>query len=373
MAAEPRAQKNGLGVASHIRFALPHCICEIHEQRRIAEHHHGHLSMTTELLLHNRRVDSVFNLLGEKENDITFSVGWALSRSPSFLKEFLRSSAVWTRQVGSDTAIRLQTHEPRKGITDIEIESADDFFLIVEAKRAWDLPSKAQLRTYLRRNSFSSSRARRKAIVVLSECTREYAKANLQVPSHPGSPVIPISWKSVYDCCLRARRRSSHTEKRLLHELATYLESIMTMQNKESNWVYVVALGGTDRTPKKWQITFRDLVNEKRRYFHPLGQAGWPSEPPNYIAFRYHGRLQTIHHIESYAVFTNPHKIFREIPTQKWVQHIVYRLGPPISPGREVRTGKIFRNGRVWCMLDTLLTCNTISDARDLSKKRKRE
>ena len=29
-----------------------------------------------ELLLRNRPVESVFNLLGQKENDITFSIGW---------------------------------------------------------------------------------------------------------------------------------------------------------------------------------------------------------------------------------------------------------------------------------------------------------
>jgi len=42
-----------------------------------------------ELYLHQRQVQSVFNLLGEKENDITFSLGWALSRSPRFLCRFL--------------------------------------------------------------------------------------------------------------------------------------------------------------------------------------------------------------------------------------------------------------------------------------------
>ena len=34
------------------------------------------------------------------------------------------------------------------------------------------------------------------------------------------------------------------------------------------------------------------------------------------------------------------------------------------------RVGKIYPNGRVWCMLDTLFTSKTISQARDISKKR---
>lgn len=325
----------------------------------------------TELLLHKKPVDSIFHLLGEKENDITFSVGWALSRSPSFLNTFLRTAVSWKKQVVSDsTAIRLQTYESAKGITDIEIESGDNFFLIVEAKRGWNLPSRRQLRKYLQRKSFSSSKAKMKAIVVLSECAAEYASPNLDGPKRRNVLIVPISWKDVYACCDQAKQLCSHAEIRLLNELSNYLENIMTMQNNESNWVYVVALGGSKRTPKGWNITFRDLVNKKHRYFHPFGRNGWPPEAPNYIAFRYHGKLQTIHHIESYDVFTNPHKIVKEIPSQNWKQHIVYRLGPAISPSREVRTGRIFRNGRVWCMLDTLLTSITISDARNLSKKR---
>jgi len=39
-------------------------------------------------------------------------------------------------------------------------------------------------------------------------------------------------------------------------------------------------------------------------------------------------------------------------------------------PTNVVKTGNIFRNGRVWCMLDTLFTCDTISDARDETKSR---
>jgi hypothetical protein len=43
---------------------------------------------------------------------------------------------------------------------------------------------------------------------------------------------------------------------------------------------------------------------------------------------------------------------------------------PAIVPSLTVRTGKIFRDGRVWCMFDTLFVSKTISQARDLSKKR---
>ncbi|HEY5589106.1 MAG TPA: hypothetical protein VIK86_09155, partial [Candidatus Paceibacterota bacterium] len=51
--------------------------------------------------------------------------------------------------------------------------------------------------------------------------------------------------------------------------------------------------------------------------------------------------------------------------------HFVYDLGPAIRPTKEVKTGNIYPSGRVWCHLDTLLTCDTISEARDISRERR--
>ena len=102
-----------------------------------------------------------------------------------------------------------------------------------------------------------------------------------------------------------------------------------------------------------------------------MGGGGWPKEPPNYIAFRYYGQLQSIHHIESYMISTNLHNEIAEMPDKEDdIDHFVYTLGYPIIPQKAVKTGNIYPNGRVWCHLDLLLTCDTISEARDLTKKR---
>jgi hypothetical protein len=100
---------------------------------------------------------------------------------------------------------------------------------------------------------------------------------------------------------------------------------------------------------------------------------GWPKDPPNYIAFRYDSKLQSIHRIDDYEVVTNMHKQITEIPNEEWEPHFLYKLGPAFRPANEVKTGKIYPNGRVWCMLDTLFTCDTISKARDISQKRKKK
>ena len=308
----------------------------------------------TELYLHNRKIDTVFGLLGEHENDISYSVAWALAKSPSFLHTFVQRVNGSKIKAG-DISIRLQQYEGGGGFTDIEIESPSKFYIIAEAKRGWNLPRHEQLQKYAER--FKHSSALLKSFVVFSECSQEYAEVHLEDHEVAGVRVEPISWKELAVIAEKAREDASYTEKRLITELLTYLREVMTMQNLDSNWVYVVALGWG--TPRGWHISWIDIVKKRHRYFHPVGGSGWPKQPPNYIAFRYYGKLQSIHHIESYEVLTNMHRRIPEIKDEEWEPHFLYTLGPQ----REVRTGNIYRSGRVWCMLDTLFTCNTISDA----------
>jgi hypothetical protein len=63
-----------------------------------------------ELFLHKRRVASVFSLLGEHENDLTYSAAWALAKSPSFLKRFLEATLGVAPDLDT-VVIRLQQHE----------------------------------------------------------------------------------------------------------------------------------------------------------------------------------------------------------------------------------------------------------------------
>ena len=68
-----------------------------------------------DLYLHSRKLSSVFELLGVKENDITYSIGWALSRCPGFLRRLLRD--ICPRLTARDmeaTSIRLQEFGRRR-------------------------------------------------------------------------------------------------------------------------------------------------------------------------------------------------------------------------------------------------------------------
>ena len=57
----------------------------------------------TELTLHSRAVGTVFDLLGSKEDDITYSVGWGLGQSERFTRSVL-SEAYGDAKQGEVTA-----------------------------------------------------------------------------------------------------------------------------------------------------------------------------------------------------------------------------------------------------------------------------
>ena len=319
--------------------------------------------------MHGREISSIFQLMGYKENDISHSTAWVLGKCSAMLKVFIKDVCGTDSYNEDDVEICVQEYDKSSGITDIEIKDNKEFYIIVEAKRGWILPSKHQLIKYSTRESFEKSVAKNKMIITLSECSRDYAYHNLEIKEANGIPIKHISWKDVHGYAKAAYQNSSHSEKKLLGELQLYLRGLMTMQNITSNEVYVVSLG--TGKPDNCGLTWIDIVQQKNKYFHPMGGSGWPKEPPNYIAFRYFGKLQSIHHIEEYTITKNLHSEILEMPDkEEGMAFLVYTLGPAITPSKVVKTGNIYPNGRVWCHLDALLTCDTIYDARELSKKR---
>lgn len=323
-----------------------------------------------ELIAYGNKVTSVFQLIGTLENDITKSIAWALCKCPVLMKKVI-DEILGININPEKVRIGYQEFEKEKGITDLEITDDDLFYIIVEAKRGWILPYAEQLELYSKRKAIAQSGAKHKAIVSMSECSNEYANSYLSVHEVNGIPVQHLSWQRIYELANESRSGSSNPQKNLLKEIMEYLGGIMTMQSKESNWVYVVSLG--EWHPDNCKLKWIDFVEKYRKYFHPVGggKGGWPKTPPNYIGFRYGGKLQSIHHIEDYVITRNLHEEFEEMPDEECeIDFFVYTLGPAIKPTHVVKTGRIYATGRVWAMLDTLLTSNTISEARDISKAR---
>ncbi|XVG96375.1 hypothetical protein ACGCUP_03895 [Eubacteriales bacterium KG125] len=322
----------------------------------------------SELVAYGTEVSSVFQLIGNLENDITKSIAWALARCPEFLKAVINE--VMSLEINTQNVrIKYQEFEKNKGITDLEITDDTSFYIIIEAKRGWILPGAEQLALYSQRRNIIESPVSYKAIISMSECSEDYANAYLPFKVINDIPVNHLSWKRIYELANSAKVGSSISQKNLLKELMRYLGGIMTMQAKESNWVYVVSL--STAKPENCDLTWIELVEKKMKYFHPFGINGWPKEPPNYIGFRYGGRLQSIYHIESYSIVKNLHDEIEEMPNvEDKYEHFVYSLGKPIIPSKVVKTGNIYASGRKWAMLDTLLTADTIHEASEISKQR---
>jgi hypothetical protein len=317
-----------------------------------------------DLYLHGKKLDSVFELLGTKENGITYSLGWVVAQSTGFRNAFIRRLFPRTEATDVDT-ISLQETTQGMGVTDVEL-LGPKLHVILEAKRGWVLPTSEQLKLYAPR--FQKSKCENSMFVTMSEASEEYAKIHL-FRQIEGVPVCHLAWKDIVR--MSYLKTGTHAEKRLLSQFRTYLERAAKMQNQESNLVYVVSLG--PGTPSWSTLSWRDIVNKRGRYFHPVG-SGWPKEPPNYLGFRYDGRLQSIRHVDSWKITDNIHSEMPELaPKEPWPPHFLYTLGDPIHPSKTVKQGKVYRANRVWAMLDLLLTCSTISDAVELTKKRQSE
>jgi hypothetical protein len=317
------------------------------------------------LLLHGRKVDTVFDLMGRRENDMTRALGWTLEACPQFL-QLLANRVVPPTFRSKKIAVSLQVWKKPKGYTDVELESKPLFHVIVEAKRGWQPPGIPQLKKYAAR--LRRTKVGFRGLVILTDWS--YSSAAAKPRRVGGVPVFWLSWPDVVKIASRAWQRSSRSERRWIDELLQYLGGVVTMQEVNSNWVYVVSLN--KGTPKGWRISWVDIVESQHRYFHPPQRGGWPKTPPNYLAWRYDGRLQGISHITHYEIVPDVHARIPEIPRGEITNYVLYRLGPTFRPDHRVRTGKIFRNGRKWCMLDTLFTCAKISDAAKQSDKRAR-
>jgi hypothetical protein len=268
-----------------------------------------------------------------------------------------------------EVQVATQSFGDDRGFTDIEIYERRAVHVIVEAKKGWWLPQESQFRRYLPRFQEIQAPQHARFLISMSEASEEYAQLHLP-PNIEGVPLKHMSWHQALRIVGNSYRGTrSFDEKRWLGQLSLVLGVITTIQNQISNEFLVVALSANYILPRSG-YTWIDVVEKSGKYFHPVGN-GWPTEPPNYIGFRYGGPLQSIRHINHYEVIQNLQKRNKNWPETS-EPHFLYALGRPMRPIRPIATGKIYRNGRVKCLIDTLLSgeFDSISEARDASKRR---
>lgn len=316
----------------------------------------------------NWPVESIFGLHGRDENDLSAAFAFALSASRVFVTEVVKD--LEPSLLNGDPTIHIQTGRHRLGITDVEVHFKDAGLLVFEAKKGSDYPKLSQLSKYATMCLESSLPVYR--LIALTSV--DEAVAPLPPEWHSlGVPITARSWKWVRRLARRSRRTEKTTEARfVLGQLIRFLEGFVGLERAYSNMVYVVSLG--NGTPENWPIGWIEIVERFSRYFYPFGSKVWPP-PPNYLAFRYKGLLQSIHHVEAFDVVPDLRRHFPGTDRgPDWGQNYLFTLGPAIRPSRQIRLGpRIHRSARVWCMLDALLTSDTITDALRVTEDRRRQ
>lgn len=321
------------------------------------------------LELHEKRVQSIFDLLGTKENGLTYALGWTFSDNKELLKAFVKRISNEKYKFDEDSSeVRLQKHGGKKrGFTDIELVIDNQLFIIIEAKKGWNLPGKPQLEKYASRFAKMGSYSSRK-LVVISEYNEAIAERELEKLRMKATPTY-MSWSTVFSLFEEVYPRSDNFQKQILNRLRTYFKKVVkviSMQDRNSNKVFCVALGADK--PKWSRLSWIEIVEKEGKYFYPARQ-GWPADPPNYIAFRYRGKLQSIHHVDSFEMVT---KMYKHLPVdrEEWDLHFLLTLGKPFRPSKEVTNGKIYPQQHLWFDLDTVFTTKTIREARDITQER---
>jgi hypothetical protein len=328
--------------------------------------------MASQIRLNGEPVETVFDLLGRKENDITYALGWGLAQAPPLMKAFLELAGAPTLGF-EDAEVDLQLHrveDSGSAITDIEITTPATK-VIVEAKRGWGLPSSEQLAKYTPRLARDTTPDRR--LVVLTQWgEEEYVRHHLG-DALDGHPIATVGLAKIAEAGRRLARLERQVRLRqLLDELARYLLSVAEMGNPHDNRVYVVSLS---TEISEAGVSYIEVVESLGLYWYPAGgRGGWPKTPFNYMGFRYRGELQGIRHVERSRLVAELADAVPNVSSPSWGPAFVLALGAPIPIPAGIRTGaQIVRSARRVIDVDLLLTSATISEAYAKTRARHAE
>lgn len=111
------------------------------------------------LIINKKEVASIFRLIGNNENALTFALGYTFSQNTAFLIEFLKHKQIIPKIQGknylnefSELKVSLQKYnDDKSGIKDIVVESKD-LRLVIEAKTDSSFPSEKQIMKYADNN-----------------------------------------------------------------------------------------------------------------------------------------------------------------------------------------------------------------------------
>ncbi|MCH5146742.1 MAG: hypothetical protein J1F61_01900 [Clostridiales bacterium] len=324
------------------------------------------------LKIYGKEIKTVFDLLGQKENDITFSFSWILSKCPEFAFKFI--STIDNKLDIFEYYVEAQVVETQQGVTDMEIKgntkTGELFHIIIEAKRNYSIPDASQIEKYVTRKSFLADK---RYIVTMSNMSKFVASKADYINSlkENNIQIIHIAYKEIYDS-IDVLNYKKYSDKNLLTEFKNYLREIINMKDEFSNRAYCVVLSkdiaSWDTTGK---TTYIDVVEKYNLYYHPVGNH-YPTEPVNYICFRYYGKVMGIYHVDEYTIIDNPKNVIEGFVDKTVKPHFLYKLGKKITPSHTVSTKGVHPQARRYACIDLILTEETLKDACDKTKLREK-
>jgi hypothetical protein len=313
----------------------------------------------------------VFDLLGTHEPALTAALGWTMGRSPALMSRVLDRLGLGGSANAVDVAVQLETANDA-GRTDIELFTPTAH-VIIEAKQGWIVPGEVQLGAYAPRLDAARAAGLDTRLVTLSDSTAAWAREVLP-PDVAGVDVTHWSWDDVRDLIQTARTQVRGAERLWLDQMEDYMGAATSKRLVTDALAYCVVIS----KDVFGDATFRDYVENQRVYFHPVAGGGWPTIPPNFLAFRWDNAVRQVNRVVDYEIVAHLSDRFPAAIDDHTVgsrppgdAHIVYRLGPDILlPGGAIPSGELnLRNQRFWVLLDQLLTQPTVIDARDATKK----
>lgn len=295
---------------------------------------------------YGEEIDSIFQLMGKHENDMTKSIAFVLSKCDSFTYNLLQKMRIDKNNIDLELLSITYQQAQEDGISDIEIIQPGIFHIIIEAKRGFNLPTHTQLKKYA--NDLNNSIENEKYIWTLSDNLIIDAKTKLDNKIE-NIQINHITYENILEIIEHSLFTSNNIQKKLLCELSKYLKGVINMQNLNSNVVYVVPISGDS-------IKEHDI---QRTYHCPIGH-GFLKSPENYLGFRYGGKLQYINHVDSVETYLG----------DKSKPKFLFHLGPDIVPNKTIKTGGKYQGTKWYCDIDLLLTCDTIVEAGRKTKER---
>lgn len=318
---------------------------------------------------YGRNMGTVFDLLGTHEPALTGALGWTLGGSPSLLAAVLTHLGL-VDTAPADVAIALETAD-EAGRTDIELLTPTAH-VIVEAKQGWIVPGEVQLAAYAPRLTASRDAGLDTRLVTLSDSTLEWA-THVLPPQVAGVEVTHWSWDDIRGLMHTARQATRGTERLWLDQMETYMGTATSKRPVTDALAYCVVISND----QFGDATFRQYVVDQRVYFHPLVGGGWPTIPPNFLAFRWDGAVRQVNRVVDFEVVAHLGERFPSVADDHTAEsrppgdaHIVYELGPdiPLPPGGIPSGPQNLRAQRFWVLLDQLLTQPTVIDARQATR-----